>query len=269
MITLSEIMNSKPWAVTSIAGLQFYDYDEKDELVGQVRPQHGDRIQLVRRPDNRHDRNAVEVWWRDGRFQLGHIPRKEAAELAPLLDAGCNVIGHIWSGGNGMSWSAQVALVHDDIPQGWHVRSVDEEADSLDRWMDDRLNDEEPSRSVEDLLRAKCARRERRLDALLAFIPLMFPGSQRDPELPPEPPRRLRGKTLKWWDEIPDSVGLMTKTAWSDAGFNIKSRVRKPFCWIEYTTRRKHALYPLYASSQVTPKRRLSDLQLAKKLLGN
>jgi len=243
--------------------MQFYDYDDEDDLVGRIRPQHGDRIQLVRRPCNRHDPNAVEVWWRDGQFQLGHIPRKEAAELAPLLDDDANVLGFIWDGGNGYNWSAQVVLVHDNIPQDWHVRSVDEAARDLDSWMTRRLRtrSETPSRSSTDEDQGK-----RRLDALTTLIPVLYPGDERNPALPPEPPRSMRGKTLGWWDEIPEGMGLMTKTSWSEAGFNIKPRVRKPFCWIEYTTRRKHARYPLYASSQVTPKK-ISDRQLAKRIL--
>jgi len=243
--------------------MQFYDYDDEDELVGRIRPQHGDRIQLVRRPRNQHDPNAVEVWWRDGQFQLGHIPRKEAAELAPLLDGGANVLGFIWDGGNGYNWSAQIVLVHDDIPQDWHARSVDEEAEDLDLWMDRRLRtpSETPSRSSDDDDHEK-----RRLDALTTLIPRLYPGDERNPELPPEPPRSLRGKTLSWWDEIPEGMGLMTKTSWSEAGFNIKKRVRKPYCWIEYVARRKLVRHPLYASSQVTSKK-TSDRQLAKKIL--
>ncbi len=59
----------------------------------------------------------------------------------------------------------------------------------------------------------------------------------------------------------------MTKTAWSEAGFNIKPRVKKPFANIEYSNGRGMVRYDLYASSQVTPKKRPSDLQLAKKLM--
>lgn len=146
---LKEILDENRWAITSIAGLQYYDYDDDDELIGSIRPEHGDRVQLVRRPDNRHDRNAVEIWWRDARFQLGHIPRKEAAELAPLLDDGANVRGYIWTGGDGEAWSAQIVLVHDDIPQDWHVRSVDHAAEELDSWVDTK--DQDPEVTIEDL----------------------------------------------------------------------------------------------------------------------
>lgn len=262
---LKQILNENKWAITSIAGLQFYDYDEDDELIGSIRPAHGDRVQLVRRPDNKYDHNAVEIWWRDARFQLGHVPRREAAELAPLLDAGANVLGYIWSGGNGEAWTAQIVLVHDDIPDGWYVRSVDEAAEELDSWMDTR--DQDPKQTIDEIIQRRNATRERRTGILATLIPLMFTDDERDPELPPEPPRSLRGKTLSWWDQIPDGCGLMTKTAWSQAGFNIKKRVRKPFSAIEYSNGRRRVRYDLYASSQVTPKKRLSDFQLAQKLI--
>ncbi|WP_211243607.1 hypothetical protein, partial [Sulfitobacter sp. 15WGC] len=56
---------------------------------------------------------------------------------------------------------------------------------------------------------------------------------------------------------------------WSEAGFNIKRRVKKPFAWIEYSNGRRFVRYDLYASSQVTPKKRPSDRQLAKKLIND
>ena len=101
-------------------------------MIGSIRPEHGDRVQLIRRPDNSYDSNAIEIWWRDARFQLGHIPRREASELAPLLDDGANARGYIWTGGDGDAWSAQVVVFNDDIPTGWRVRSVDEAAQELD-----------------------------------------------------------------------------------------------------------------------------------------
>ncbi len=124
-----------------------------------------------------------------------------------------------------------------------------------------RTRSETPSRSSADEDQGK-----RRLDALTTLIPVLYPGDERNPQLPPEPPRSMRGKTLTWWDQIPEGMGLMTKTSWSEAGFNIKKRVRKPFCWIEYVARRKLVRYLLYASSQVTPKK-ITDRQLAKKIL--
>ena len=127
--------------------------------------------------------------------------------------------------------------------------------------------DQDPEPTFEELIERRKATRERRTGILATFMPLLYPDEERDPELPPEPPRSLRGKTLGWWDEIPGGVGLMTKTAWSETGFNIKKRVKKPFAWIEYSNGRRLVRYDLYSSSKVTPKRRPSDLQLAKKLM--
>ena len=41
----------------------------------------GERLTLVREPDNEHDPNAVAIWNRDRTLQLGYVP----AEVAPSL----------------------------------------------------------------------------------------------------------------------------------------------------------------------------------------
>ena len=46
----------------------------------------GDRLTLVREPDNPHDPNAVRVDWR-GR-SLGYVPRRENSALAWAMDRG-------------------------------------------------------------------------------------------------------------------------------------------------------------------------------------
>lgn len=46
----------------------------------------GDRLDLVREPDNPHDPNAVRVDWR-GR-SLGYIPRQENSAIAWAMDRG-------------------------------------------------------------------------------------------------------------------------------------------------------------------------------------
>jgi hypothetical protein len=46
----------------------------------------GDRLQLTREPDNRHDSNAIRVDW-NGR-QLGYVPRAENRALAAAMDRG-------------------------------------------------------------------------------------------------------------------------------------------------------------------------------------
>ena len=46
----------------------------------------GDRLQLVREPDNPYDANAIGVEWR-GR-KLGYLPRRENAAVSRQLDRG-------------------------------------------------------------------------------------------------------------------------------------------------------------------------------------
>ena len=46
----------------------------------------GDRLELVREPDNPYDANAVRVEWR-GR-KLGYLPRRDNAAVARQLDRG-------------------------------------------------------------------------------------------------------------------------------------------------------------------------------------
>ncbi|HCX33586.1 MAG TPA: HIRAN protein [Rhodocyclaceae bacterium] len=53
----------------------------------------GDRLVLVREPDNAHDPRAVRVEWR-GR-KLGYLPRAENAAVATEMDRGALVEGRI------------------------------------------------------------------------------------------------------------------------------------------------------------------------------
>lgn len=74
--TVKILVQSSP-----LAGSQFY-------AVAEVWPQIrlGDRLTLIREPDNRHDRSAVRVEWQ-GR-QLGYVPRAENRAVARALDDG-------------------------------------------------------------------------------------------------------------------------------------------------------------------------------------
>jgi hypothetical protein len=49
----------------------------------------GDAVTLEREPDNSHDSNAILVFTDD--TELGYVPREEAKQMAPLLDAGATV----------------------------------------------------------------------------------------------------------------------------------------------------------------------------------
>lgn len=53
----------------------------------------GDRLQLVREPENPHDVRAVRVEWRGQ--QLGYLPRAENDAVAAAMDRGDRVEGRI------------------------------------------------------------------------------------------------------------------------------------------------------------------------------
>lgn len=46
----------------------------------------GQKVKLIRDPENPHDSNAIEVW--AGGLQMGFIPRHAAANMAPMMDGG-------------------------------------------------------------------------------------------------------------------------------------------------------------------------------------
>ena len=54
------------------------------EVLRDLRP--GDRLELVREPENPHDPNAVRVEWRG--VTLGYVPRADNAAVARQLDRG-------------------------------------------------------------------------------------------------------------------------------------------------------------------------------------
>lgn len=62
---------------THVAGIE--------ELEPFLRP--GDRLELVRVPDNPSDPNAIKLYTRD-RVKVGYVPRKDNQILARLMDAG-------------------------------------------------------------------------------------------------------------------------------------------------------------------------------------
>lgn len=68
-----------------------FRYAEATVVWPELRP--GDRLDLVREPDNPHDRNAVRVEWR-GR-KLGYVPRAENEALAWAMDRGETVTARI------------------------------------------------------------------------------------------------------------------------------------------------------------------------------
>ena len=68
-----------------------FRYAEASQVWSELRL--GDPLELVREPDNPHDRNAVRVDWR-GR-KLGYVPRAENEALAWAMDRGERVTARI------------------------------------------------------------------------------------------------------------------------------------------------------------------------------
>ena len=81
--TIRLLVQSSP-----LAGFQ---YHAGGELWQQLKV--GDRLNLVREPENPHDSRAVRVEWQ-GR-QLGYLPRAENDAVAVAMDRGERVEGRI------------------------------------------------------------------------------------------------------------------------------------------------------------------------------
>ena len=64
-----------------LAGSQYYAVDA---LWGEMRL--GDRLTLVREPENRYDKRAVRIEWKG--HKLGYVPRKNNRLVAESLDMG-------------------------------------------------------------------------------------------------------------------------------------------------------------------------------------
>ena len=64
-----------------LAGFRYY---AGEELWSQMR--EGDRLTLVREPNNPHDAKAVRIEWRGQK--LGYLPRAENAAVAGAMDGG-------------------------------------------------------------------------------------------------------------------------------------------------------------------------------------
>ena len=71
-----------------LAGSQYY---AASRVWADIRP--GDRLQLIREHDNRHDPNAVRIDWHGQ--PLGHVPRAENQAVARALDTGEHLEGRV------------------------------------------------------------------------------------------------------------------------------------------------------------------------------
>jgi hypothetical protein len=76
--------------ITKLAGVTFNDHQQNIKLFGNG-PELGiGEYDLVREPDNPYDQNAVQVCF--GNFSLGYLPKNVARIVAPLMDAGKNLV---------------------------------------------------------------------------------------------------------------------------------------------------------------------------------
>lgn len=71
-----------------LAGFQFH---AGKKLWPQMRV--GDRLDLIREPQNVHDRLAIRVEWREQK--IGYVPRRENGDIARLMDHGVPVFARI------------------------------------------------------------------------------------------------------------------------------------------------------------------------------
>lgn len=70
-----------PTMLTYIAGAPYYE-GARDAI---AKLKEGDKLLLVREPNNKYDRNAVAVHGVDG-LKLGHVPKVDAPAIAKVLD---------------------------------------------------------------------------------------------------------------------------------------------------------------------------------------
>jgi hypothetical protein len=63
--------------VVAVAGVSF-----RPEAVADASFDPGERLALVREPENEHDPNAVGIWNEQRTLQAGYVPREVAPELA-------------------------------------------------------------------------------------------------------------------------------------------------------------------------------------------
>jgi hypothetical protein len=181
-IEIPRLAAGEPWFTCQIAGLQFYSDAQRDvDLDVIVMPRVGDRLQLVRDPENAHDRNAIQIHWRNERM-LGHVPRTVAADVAPLLDAGAAARAYVVDAGDGEAWSCR-ALVVGAAAEPWyarHMRHVVREALDARPVEESRLHRRALKRAERSADWA-CMMRTRRLrQAVDTLLQVPF-----EPELPP------------------------------------------------------------------------------------
>lgn len=94
LLLKNEVLAVKPakqrvkLATEFIAGFKHYNGPEAENLL-----ETGMTLQLHREPNNRYDKNAVEIF--KGEAKLGYLPRNMNTTIALLLDQGIDVLAEI------------------------------------------------------------------------------------------------------------------------------------------------------------------------------
>jgi len=78
--------------VVAVAGVSFRADDVRDTSFDP-----GNRLALVREPDNEHDPNAIGVWNAERTLQAGYVPREVVPELS-----GDEQAVSLWRAGEGL-----------------------------------------------------------------------------------------------------------------------------------------------------------------------
>jgi hypothetical protein len=103
------VSNTDIPSVIQVVGLRYY---KAAELHSKGRVRKGHKIRLVRKPNNIHDKYAIQVVKRGALF--GHIPKEIARKLSPIIDrqnADVSGVIHSISGrGHGLKIAIEISL---------------------------------------------------------------------------------------------------------------------------------------------------------------
>ena len=115
-------LSATPFWTMPIAGIQYHEVGEYDECLGTIIPALGDRLELVREPDNHYDENAIKVMWRNGQHHIGYIPRTIASYIAQIMDSGSLIESYILISSE-QNWGIHIILYNKlfEENKGWKL----------------------------------------------------------------------------------------------------------------------------------------------------
>ena len=91
LLTLPAQADTESHILLQDSPLAGFQYHQGKALWAEMKV--GDRLDLIREPENRHDTRAVRVEWRGQK--LGYVPRRENADIARLIDNGSSLEARI------------------------------------------------------------------------------------------------------------------------------------------------------------------------------